>query len=54
MVGIRVSPLDVKAPFSQKKLLHVLYALIEPLRQRELRMDYSRLRTSTFVVAEKT
>ena len=53
MVGIRVSPLDVKAPFSQKKLLHVFYALIEPLRQRELRMDYSRLPTSTFVMAEK-
>lgn len=51
--GIRVSPVEVKFPFSRRSLMEVMIAPLESIRDREQDQDYARLETSTFVVAEK-
>lgn len=53
LFGRPVSPVDVTIPFSRKKLIDVLFALIEGVREKEIWIDYSRLPTSTFVLAER-
>ena len=53
LFGKRMSPVDVKAPFSQRKLIDVLFALIEGVRAKETGIDYSRFPTSTFVLAQR-
>lgn len=52
-VGRRYSPVEVPAPFSDEKLLELLFRRLEPSRLEELKRDYSSLPTSTFVVARK-
>jgi SAM-dependent methyltransferase len=51
--GIKSSQIDVRAPFSDRRLLDVLFSWIEQIRKREGDSDYSRLTTSTFVLAMK-
>jgi SAM-dependent methyltransferase len=53
LLGIRVSPVEARVPFGRRRLLDALFSWIEPIRQREIAMDYSSLPTSTFVLAEK-
>ncbi len=53
MVGKSVAATDVRAPFSDRKLLDVLFERIERMRGRESAIDYSKLDTSTFILAEK-
>lgn len=53
IAGVRRSPVEVCLPFSGRRLIDVLFAWIEPTRQREMNSDYSALETSTFVVALK-
>jgi ubiquinone/menaquinone biosynthesis C-methylase UbiE len=51
--GIRRSPVEVCLPFSRERLIDKLFSWVEPIRQREMRSNYSMLETSTFVVALK-
>jgi len=53
LFGSRPSPIDVTVPFSRRKLMDVLFSLIEHVREKETDIDYSRLPTSTFVLAER-
>jgi len=53
MFGIRRSPVEVCLPFSRERLMDKLFSWIEPIRQREMRSNYSTLETSTFIVALK-
>ncbi len=53
LVGKKATPDEVLAPFSKRKLIDVLFARIESVRQRQIGADYSKLPTSTFVLAEK-
>lgn len=53
LVGVRSSPLDVKLPGAARPLIAHLFSPLEGLRSREENLDYSKLDTSTFVVARK-
>jgi hypothetical protein len=51
--GIRRSPVEVCLPFSRERLIVKLFSWVEPIRQREMRSNYSLLESSTFVVVLK-
>jgi 2-polyprenyl-3-methyl-5-hydroxy-6-metoxy-1,4-benzoquinol methylase len=53
LFGRRVAATDIRAPFSRRKLLEVLFERLEGMRKLEADIDYSKLDTSTFVLAEK-
>lgn len=51
--GKRVSPHELKIPFTKTLLLSKLYKLLEPVKQRDEHKNYEYLQTSTFVLAQK-
>ena len=51
--GIRKSPVEVRFPFSQRPLMESMFAMLEGMRESERNLEYARLDTSTFVVAQK-
>lgn len=53
MGGIRRLPVEATLPFSKRPLMEAMFGLLEDLRAREHNQDYSKLETSTFVVARK-
>jgi SAM-dependent methyltransferase len=53
VVGIRRAAYEVTLPWSRRKLLDQLFALIEPMRRQEARRDYSSMETSTFIAATR-
>lgn len=53
LLGVRTSPVAARLPFMRKALMEVLLQSLNDRRQVERTLDYSRLDTSTFVVAKK-
>jgi SAM-dependent methyltransferase len=53
VVGVHSSPVDARLPFSRQPLMRKLFSLLEPLRNREGTIDYSKMESSTFVLARK-
>jgi SAM-dependent methyltransferase len=53
LLGNKLTPVDVTIPFSERRLMDVLFSFIEGVREKEIGIDYSRLPTSTFVLAER-
>ncbi len=53
LFGKKVSVTDAKLPFASRSLHEMLFGLIEPMRKREIGIDYSKLPTSTFILFEK-
>jgi SAM-dependent methyltransferase len=53
LFGNKPTPGDVTIPFSERRLMDVLFSFIEGVREKEIGIDYSRLPTSTFVLAER-
>jgi ubiquinone/menaquinone biosynthesis C-methylase UbiE len=51
--GIRRTAVEVKLPWARQPLMVALLKYLEGVRQREQCLDYSRLETSTFVLARK-
>jgi SAM-dependent methyltransferase len=53
LFGIRRTAVEVKLPWARQPLMRALFEYLEDMRQREQCLDYSRLETSTFVLARK-
>lgn len=53
LLGVRQSPVEARLPWSKRPLMGTMFAWLEHLRTREQALDYSKLETSTFVLARK-
>ena len=53
MFGIRRSPVEASLPLSRRPIMEIMFAMLEHLRERERDQDYTKLETSTFIVAQK-
>lgn len=53
IVGKRVYPHEIRLPFSEKKVIDVLFDRIEGIKDEEEKLDYAVRGTSTFVLCKK-